>query len=116
MAAVSADNQLEFEVEGSSGEIYTVTFKQKGANLNAYCTCPAGENNIHCKHRIALMGGDDSNLLSENTADIMRLKTILQGTELESAYKRMHEATNKLDTAKRELASAKKVLTRAMYR
>jgi hypothetical protein len=44
------------------------------------------------------------------------LQTMMQGTDVEAAYKRMIDATKAYDTAKAELDKAKKALARAMYR
>lgn len=108
--------RVEFLVEGSQGDRYTLVFEIKGANANAFCSCPAGLNGQFCKHRIGIMDGEVSHLLSGNTADIMRLKTLLGGTDLETAYSRFLEAEATYLSAKKELDAAKKVLARAMHR
>ncbi len=72
--------RVEFLVEGSQGDQYAVTFEVDGSNANAFCTCPAGSNGQYCKHRFGIMNGEVSRLLSGNTADVVRLKTLMRGT------------------------------------
>lgn len=108
--------RLEFSVEGSKGDHYLVIFERNGVNLNAFCTCQAGANGQYCKHRFALMDGDSSNLLRQNLGDMERLKAMMEGTDVESAYKRFQDATKAYDAAKRKLDDAKKALAKAMHK
>lgn len=108
--------RLQFIVEGSRGDEYLVTFEREGRNLNAFCTCQAGQNGLYCKHRFALMDGDMTTLLSDNASDVGKMKAILAGTDVEAAYKRVLEAERVHKAATRELSDAKKALARAMYR
>jgi len=62
------------------------------------------------------MDGDSSNLLSSNVEDVERLTAMMKGTDMESAYKRVQDATKTFDVAKKELDSAKKALAKAMYK
>ena len=108
--------RLKFLMSGSEGDEYAVSFEISGSNANAFCTCMAGSNGQYCKHRFAIMDGDVSRLLSDNTADVVRLKTLMQGTDLEAAYERVLKASTVLDTAKKEFDAAKKVLAKVMYK
>ncbi len=62
------------------------------------------------------MDGEVSRLLSDNAADVVRLKTLIRGTDLEAAYNHVLTADAVYTTAKRELDTAKKVLAKVMYR
>jgi len=53
----AAQDSVSFSVQGSAPEPYHVLFRRNGANLSAYCTCPAGENGMYCKHRIRILQG-----------------------------------------------------------
>jgi hypothetical protein len=108
--------RLEFLIEGSQGDEYFVVFEVNGGNANAFCTCQAGSNGLYCKHRFGIMDGDVSCLLSDNTADVVRLKGLMKGSDLENAYNRVLEAEAIHTTAKRNLDAAKKALAKAMYR
>ncbi len=57
--------QIKFTVHGSS-EPYEVTFITDGTEIAAHCTCKAGEHGRHCKHRINLLAGDTSGIISTN--------------------------------------------------
>lgn len=108
--------RLEFLVEGSQGDEYSITFEVNGSNANAFCNCQAGSNGLYCKHRFAIMDGDVSRLLSANAADVVRLKTLMKGSDLEEAYNRVLIAEAAYATAKRNLDAAKKTLAKVMYR
>jgi len=108
--------RVEFLVEGSQGDRYALAFEVNGTHANAFCTCQAGANGLFCKHRVGVMDGEVSYLLSGNTADIVRLKDLLSGTDLETAYNRFLEAEATWTVAKKELDVAKKGLAKAMYR
>ena len=64
---------VSFLVQGSAPEPYHVLFRRNGANLSAYCTCPAGENGMHCKHRIRILQGLAEGIVSENVADVQKV-------------------------------------------
>jgi hypothetical protein len=108
--------RVEFLVEGSQGDRYALAFEVNCTHANAYCNCQAGVNGQFCRHRIGVMDGDVSYLLSGNTADVVRLKDLLSGTDLGAAYKRFLEAEAASSVAKRELDVAKKRLANAMCR
>ncbi len=109
-------DKLEFFVSGSRGDVYTIKFEKAGSNLNAYCTWEAGQNGIYCKHRFALMNGEYSSLLSENIDDLPKLKTMMEGTDVEIAFLEVIKLEKIFEMAKADLQKAKKNLARAMYR
>ena len=108
------DDSLKFLVRGSGGNAYEVDFKRYGNNLTGTCTCRAGEMGMYCKHRFALMEGEVTNLLSENTDDVYRLNDMITGTDVEAAIEAVRIAEKAADAAKKELSSRKKALARAM--
>lgn len=108
--------RVRFIVEGSKGDQYAVVFEREGQNINAFCTCQAGQNGLYCKHRFALMDGDVSYLLSDNTQDVEKLRYMLVGTDVEAAYKKVLQAEELYQMAKKTLGDAKRDLARAMYR
>ena len=62
--------EIFFLVQGSAEEPYKVTFRKTGNNLSAYCTCPAGENGQHSKHRMNILRGITSGIVSGNEAKV----------------------------------------------
>ncbi len=100
-------------VQGSAEEPYEVTFYKGATGLMAFCTCPAGENRSHCKHRINILIGDVSNVVGGNKdglTDVLanwlphsRVGQLL--TECDSAEKELEECKKKLSRLRKELAS-----------
>lgn len=106
--------ELSFTVEGSRGDLYSVTFVRSGNNLNCFCSCQAGQNGLYCKHRFALMEGDVTDLVSENEDDVGLLKQMLVGTDVEAAYAIVRDAEISYEKAKQTLSDAKHRLAVAM--
>lgn len=105
--------EICFLVQGSAEEPYKVTFRKKGNNLSAYCTCPAGENGQHCKHRINILCGITDGIVSENEAKVKIVTLWLPGTDVEVALNAVIDAEKKYERAKQGLSAAKKRLARA---
>jgi hypothetical protein len=106
--------EIEFLVQGSAPEPYRVTFIKDKNNLNAFCTCPAGENGQYCKHRFAILAGDAKAITSKNIDQVATVRGWLPGTDLESALIEFGEAEHEYDTAKKRLTIAKKRIAQAM--
>ncbi|HUX79030.1 MAG TPA: SWIM zinc finger family protein [Alphaproteobacteria bacterium] len=102
-----------FIVQGSAEEPYRVTFRKKGNNLSAYCTCPAGDNGQYCKHRINILCGIRQGIVSDNEANVQVVMSWLPGTDLEAALLSVLDAEKQCEKAKIELSAAKKRLARA---
>lgn len=106
--------QFCFLVSGSQPEPYEVIVKVVGKNLTATCTCAAGVNGQHCKHRLSLLTGDASALISDNEVEATELPHLLQGTDVEAAIAELTAAENDAIRAKKRVSDAKKVLGRAL--
>ena len=106
--------EIIFKVKGSAPEPYKVTFTKNKNNINAFCTCPAGENGQYCKHRFAIMAGDSKAVVSSNKEQVMVIKSWLPGLDLEEALMELAEAEHEYDKAKKRLTAAKKNIARAM--
>lgn len=107
--------RLEFVVLGSQGDEYRITFERNEMNLNVFCTCAAGENRLYCKHRFALMNGEYERVIVGDEVKLARVKAVMQGTDLEQAYKGLVAADIVHAEAKRKLDIAKKLVAKAMY-
>ena len=104
--------EISFLVQGSAEEPYRVTFQKNVNSLNAYCTCPAGENGQYCKHRIRILAGITQGIVSGNEAEVQVVASWLQGTDIEVALNGLIDAEEQYERAKLELAGAKKRLAR----
>lgn len=106
--------EIEFLVQGSAPEPYRVSFVKDKNNLNAFCTCPAGENGQYCKHRFAILAGDSKAIVSKNKDQVTTVCGWLPGTDLESALTELAEAEHEYDAAKELFTIAKKRVAQAM--
>jgi hypothetical protein len=104
----------DFLVQGSAQDPYKVTFRRDGSNLRAYCTCPAGENGMYCKHRFNILEGSNKGIVSPNGADVQVVASWLAGTEVEAAMRAVREIEKEEARVKSLLILAKKALARAM--
>ena len=107
-------NKLEFLVQGSADDPYEVTFTKEGNNLNAYCTCPAGENGQYCKHRFGILDGSTKGIVSGNESQVPKVVGWLVGTDVEAAIREMRKAEKEYEAAKKNLSAVKIVVAKAM--
>ncbi|KAA0893557.1 SWIM zinc finger family protein [Oryzomonas rubra] len=107
-------NELIFFVQGSAKEPYKVTFQKKGANLSAYCTCPAGDNGQYCKHRFSILGGVTDGIVSANELDVEIVTSWLAGSDIEAALNDVLNAEEQFEIAKLKLSTAKKQLAKVL--
>lgn len=103
-----------FLVQGSAAVPYQVTFTKQGNNLNAFCTCPAGMNGQYCKHRFAIMSGETQGVVSDNGAEVAKVRDWVAGSDVASALRELAEAEQEFDAAKDRLAAAKRKLAASM--
>lgn len=105
---------LIFHVQGSATEPYKVTFEQNKGELKGYCTCPAGDNGMFCKHRLNLLYGAVDNVLDMDEVKIGQLQSWLSGSRLEAVLKELTDAEHEVADANRRLKTAKKKLSQAI--
>jgi hypothetical protein len=107
---------LELIVEGSTGNEYVVHFERDGELLHTSCTCSAGQNRMHCKHRLELMDGSLGRLVTtEHGAVREQIAEMLRGTNVEQALRNFREAEDFDKAARAQLKEAKKALDRALH-
>lgn len=83
----SQSERIEFLVQGSAVEPYRVSFWRVGNNVKSSCTCQAGKNGLACKHRLSLLEGDVTNLLSSSPDSFKKLQRLLEGSDVEAALR-----------------------------
>ncbi len=108
-------DNIEFLVQGSADEPYKVRFIKQGDNLSAYCTCPAGQNGMYCKHRFRILEGSTKGIVSSNPAEAATVQSWLQGTDVEGAMCKVKQIESEAAEVKKRLSAAKKALARSMY-
>lgn len=104
----------KFEVKGSASEPYQVLIKKDDSNLSAFCTCPAGKNGMHCKHRISILLGISKGIVSDNISDVTEVASWVPGSDVEDALNVIEELEDEFARIKRKLSAAKKALSKAM--
>lgn len=107
-------DEIKVEVAGSSGSRYEVQFVREDAQVYAYCTCKAGVNGLHCKHRVALLAGDRSAVTSSNVTELEALASWLPGSDLAAALDEFEAADREAKAANSRLSKAKKILAGTM--
>ncbi|MGG5811452.1 hypothetical protein [Falsiroseomonas sp. CW058] len=112
---VEADTKLVFFVQGSQPEPYRCEFVRARGRLSGRCSCPAGEAEQACKHRLALLRGDGAAVVGGKSEDLRCLATMLDGTSLQNALREAEVAESELSAAKKKLSNAKHRLSRIMH-
>jgi hypothetical protein len=98
----------------SSGSIYTVGVSENDGNPVIKCSCPAGDRGQYCKHRFALIGGDDHEVI-EATHDISDLVEFVRGTRLVETIYFMQTKEAEIREAQAGLKAIKKQIARMMH-
>lgn len=107
--------EIVFYVQGSSPEPYKVVFKRRSnINISAYCSCPAGENGLYCKHRLEILDGKKNSVVSPNADDVTIIQSWLSGTDVEKTLLKIRNLEKEAARIKEALSTAKKDLAKAM--
>lgn len=94
----------EFEVVGSEGEVYTVTFSDETGSFKAFCTCRAGVNRVLCKHVKNLMNSDPEVMAS------------FEKSELKAMFDELDTKIEEMGSLKRETDKLKKAIANKMLK
>ncbi len=86
-------DRIEFLVQGSASEPYRVSFWRVGDNVKSSCTCQAGKNGLACKHRLSLLDGDVTNLVSSSPDSFQKLQRMLEGSDVGAALRTLDSVT-----------------------
>ncbi|MCA0905149.1 SWIM zinc finger family protein [Ruegeria marisrubri] len=106
---------MKFTFKSSSSDAeYTVTVEKTQDDILIFCTCPAGENGQQCKHRLSILEGDDSKVISA-THPASEVAAILPGTRLGNSLVYLRECEAMLASSQAALKKAKKQVARAMH-
>jgi len=105
-----------FLIKGSAKEPYKVAITKDGNNLTAHCSCPAGVNGMHCKHRINLFHGIKKGIVSTNLEEVEEVVSWLEGTDVSEAISTVINLEKEVARIRKELIKAKKTLAQVMRR
>lgn len=99
----SQSERIEFLIQGSATEPYRVSFWRVGDNVKSFCTCQAGRNGLACKHRLSLLDGDVTNLVSSGPNSFQKLQRMLEGSDVGVALRALESVTLPLHTLEKLL-------------
>jgi hypothetical protein len=107
--------KVEFEVQGSAVAPYSVVFLKKNENdFSANCSCPAGQFGKYCKHRFSILEGQTKGIVSNNLEKVELVQSWVKGTDVEQALIQIRELEIKAAQIKKDLATSKKLIAKAM--
>jgi hypothetical protein len=98
----------------SQPEPYSVTFSTDDKLLAIRCACPAGELSQLCKHKLALLQGDESILFDSSQRD--QLTTALGWVRSTSIPSLLDELKQAEKTSEQQISHAKKTLSAVKHR
>ena len=103
-----------FLVSGSGPKPYQVEFVKDDAGLKAYCNCLAGTHGSYCKHRINILVGDSSGIVSDVDKKFDLISEWLYGTALETALEEFFSAQKEKPQDRERVVKAKKSISKFM--
>jgi hypothetical protein len=115
MADQNAGSLVYFVRSSSTDEIYELKATSQGGTVSFLCACSGAQNGSICKHRMNLLHGDVTNLIAEKSSDVLALKNLLAGTNIERSILILHDLEKEAEALKRRVASQKKVIARYMF-
>lgn len=82
-----------FLIQGSAKEPYEVAiYTEENEIVDYRCSCPAGSvGNFLCKHVLAVLTGDSTNMVSDNYDDLDRVKDLIPFPEFKEAYAKLKD-------------------------
>ena len=101
------DGEFLFLIQGNATEPFQVRFLREADRLTATCTCNAGLLGKLCKHRLGLLRGDLTGLVSGNQEQVPRIPDLFKGSDGEVPTKGLLEAEAALDHAQANFTLAK---------
>jgi uncharacterized Zn finger protein len=108
--------KIEILAKSSSSDIpYTVEWYLEENKVSVFCSCPAGDNRMLCKHVRKIISGDNSILHDrDQKKDVEAIKDHLIGTEVPLLLSELEKHESLLEGAKRNVEEAKKNLGNAV--
>ena len=93
----------------SSDTPYIVECYLEENTVSVFCSCPAGENQMLCKHVRQILAGDDSILYDRNQKnELEKISNHLQKTQIPSLALELKKSEDLLEEAKKNVEKAKK--------
>lgn len=106
--------QIDFLIQGSATEPYLVTVKVSPKKFNIYCNCPAGAIGQNCKHKMQIMQGGKSKIVSNNLQEISNIPKFIAESPLASAIEDLTQLEAQAEAIKAEISRRKKQIARLL--
>ncbi len=108
--------KIDILAKSSSSDIpYTVKWHLEENKISVFCSCPAGDNRMLCKHVRKIIAGDNSILYDKNQKKEMEaIRNHLKETEIPLLLSELEKHESLLEKAKRNVEEAKKKLSNAI--
>ncbi len=110
--------KLEILAESSSSETpYTVECYLEENKISVFCSCPAGDNRLLCKHVRKVIAGDESILYDRGQKnELEAIKNQLKETEIPLLLSELEKSESLLEEAKKKVEKAKRNLGNAILK
>ena len=104
--------KLEILAKSSSSETpYTVECYLEENKISVFCSCPAGDSRMLCKHVRKIMAGDDSILYDKNQKNVLEaIRNHLTKTEIPLLLSELDRYDSISEEAKKNADKLKKKL------
>ncbi|MGD0572116.1 MAG: SWIM zinc finger family protein [Sedimentisphaerales bacterium] len=104
--------KLEVLAKSNSSETpYTVECYLEENKISVFCSCPAGDNRLLCKHVKKIVAGDESILYDKNQkSELQMIVDNLKGTEISVLVSELDRQESIMEEAKRNAEKLKKKL------
>ena len=102
-----------FMVKGSN-DTYSVSIAKNGSNLIATCTCNAAKNGMACKHRLNILQGNSSDVISSNAHLVKEIPSFIEDTLDGQLLMELLTKEAQLEQLKIEVPKLKKQLARIL--
>jgi len=109
---MSTQKYIEILAKSSSSDTpYTARCYLEENKISIFCSCPAGDNRMLCKHVRKIIAGDASILYDRNQKnELEKISNHLQETQIPFLLLEINKSEDILEEAKRSLKKAKKNL------
>lgn len=99
----------------SRDEPYAVAVSSTESGLSIFCDCPAGEWGKYCKHKMAIVLGDERILFDEEQEEnFNKITKWISESGYPYLVQELKESEKALETAKKNVKSQKEKIARLM--
>lgn len=106
-------HEIKFDVYGSNENEYRVVFDISDG-FSVHCTCKSAEYDNLCRHILMIISGDDSDVASDNIADVQKVASVFKKSAAYALYEQVINSRIIFEQAKKDAASAKRKLGKSI--